>query len=99
MVSLSSLLVLLLAASTTAFAPVVAPRPSLASRSISQSSPCATSSRFAVVTPRYERASVSRVQMGLFGLGWAEIGVIGVLALFVLGPEKLAPLAKDFGAQ
>ena len=37
--------------------------------------------------------------MGLFGLGWAEIGVIGVIALFLLGPERLAPLAKDFGKQ
>ena len=35
--------------------------------------------------------------MGLFGLGWAEIGVIGVIALFFFGPEKLAPLAKDLG--
>lgn len=35
--------------------------------------------------------------MGLFGLGWAEIGVIGVLALLFFGPDKLAPLAKDFG--
>ena len=35
--------------------------------------------------------------MGLFGLGWAEIGVIGVIALFLLGPERLAPLAKDIG--
>jgi len=37
--------------------------------------------------------------MGLFGLGWGEIGVIGVIALFLLGPDKLAPLAKDFGKQ
>ena len=36
--------------------------------------------------------------MGLFGLGWAEIGVIGILALFVFGPERLAPFAKEFGA-
>ena len=35
--------------------------------------------------------------MGLFGLGWAEIGVIGVVALFIVGPDKLVPLAKDLG--
>jgi len=35
--------------------------------------------------------------MGLFGLGWPEIAVIGVVGLFLVGPEKLAPLAKDFG--
>ena len=36
--------------------------------------------------------------MGLFGLGWGEIGVIAVIGLFFFGPEKLAPLAKEFGA-
>ena len=35
--------------------------------------------------------------MGLFGLGWAEIGVIGVLALFLLGPDRLIPYAKELG--
>ena len=39
----------------------------------------------------------SAPQMGLFGLGWAELGVIGLLAIFIFGPEKLAPLAKDLG--
>lgn len=37
------------------------------------------------------------VEMGLFGLGWAELGVIGVIVLFVLGPDKLAPYAKGLG--
>merc|ERR1719442_90610 len=36
-------------------------------------------------------------RMGLFGLGWAEIGAIGVLALFLLGPDRLVPYAKEFG--
>ncbi|KAL1525332.1 hypothetical protein AB1Y20_020192 [Prymnesium parvum] len=36
-------------------------------------------------------------QMGLFGLGWAEIGVLAAVGLLVFGPEKLAPLAKDIG--
>jgi hypothetical protein len=35
--------------------------------------------------------------MGLFGLGWPEIAVVGTLALLFFGPEKLAPLAKDIG--
>ena len=35
--------------------------------------------------------------MGLFGLGWGELGVIGIIALFFFGPEKLAPLARDLG--
>jgi len=35
--------------------------------------------------------------MGLFGLGWPEIAVIGTLTLLFFGPERLAPLAKDLG--
>jgi len=35
--------------------------------------------------------------MGLFGLGWGEIGVLAVVGLLVFGPEKLAPMAKDIG--
>lgn len=41
--------------------------------------------------------SAASPTMGLFGLGWAEIGVIGVIALFVIGPDKLAPMAKEIG--
>mmetsp|Transcript_1343 Transcript_1343/g.4144 ORF Transcript_1343/g.4144 Transcript_1343/m.4144 type:complete len:134 (-) Transcript_1343:302-703(-) len=37
--------------------------------------------------------------MGLFGLGWPELGVIGVAGLFLFGPERLAGLAKDLGKQ
>lgn len=39
------------------------------------------------------------VVMGLFGLGWAEIGIIGVIALFVFGPDRLVPFARDLGKQ
>ena len=35
--------------------------------------------------------------MGLFGLGAPEIAVIVAVAAFVLGPEKLAGMAKDAG--
>lgn len=35
--------------------------------------------------------------MGLFGLGWGEIGVLAVVGLLVFGPEKLAPMAKNLG--
>ena len=40
---------------------------------------------------------VAPVQMGLFGLGGPEIAVIGVVLIFVIGPEKLLTLAKDAG--
>ncbi len=35
--------------------------------------------------------------MGLFGLGWPEIAVVGILGLLLFGPERLAPFAKDLG--
>jgi sec-independent protein translocase protein TatA len=37
--------------------------------------------------------------MGLFGLGWPEIAVIGVLSLLFFGPDRLAPIAKQLGQQ
>lgn len=33
----------------------------------------------------------------LGGLGWAEVAVLAVLALFVFGPERLPSLAADAG--
>ena len=50
--------------------------------------------------PCRQAHGVSRVvpvQMGLFGLGGPEIAVIGLVVLFVLGPDKLKELAKDAG--
>lgn len=44
--------------------------------------------------------SISRlapVQMGLFGLGGPELVVIGVVALFLVGPDQIKVLAKDLG--
>lgn len=31
------------------------------------------------------------------GLGWAETAVLGILALFVFGPERLPGIAKEAG--
>lgn len=33
--------------------------------------------------------------MSFFGLGWAEILVIGLVAFFVFGPERLPTMARD----
>jgi sec-independent protein translocase protein TatA len=45
-----------------------------------------------------QRHSVAQVQtMGIFGLGPAEVGIILVVAAFILGPEKLAEFGKDAG--
>ena len=41
--------------------------------------------------------SRSAVSMSLFGLGGPEIAVIVAVAGFVLGPQKLAEMARDFG--
>jgi Sec-independent protein translocase protein TatA len=45
-----------------------------------------------------ERKSVANVQtMGLFGLGPAEIAIIVVAVLFVLGPDKISELVRESG--
>lgn len=33
--------------------------------------------------------------MSLFGLGWAEILVVGLVAFFVFGPERMPGMARD----
>ena len=48
--------------------------------------------RVLVAAPRSASPS-----MGLFGLGAPELAVIGAVALFILGPDKLKELAKDVG--
>lgn len=49
------------------------------------------------LAPTAPRATGLTQRQGLFGLGVAEIGVILAIGTFVLGPEKLAGFAKDFG--
>lgn len=34
----------------------------------------------------------------MFGMGWAEIAVIGVVGMLVFGPEKLPELARQAGS-
>lgn len=101
--SLLLLLIACFATTASAFSPGVTSRPALKQQLSSASSSttiavtfpaAAVAARAACVQPR---AAAGSVQMGLFGLGWAEIGVIGVLALLFFGPERLAPLAKDLG--
>ena len=87
---------LLLCGSAAAFAPALRPAPALGARAASSSWPAAPAA--APLRPqRHERRTAVAPLMGLFGLGWAEIGIIGVVALLFFGPEKLAPLAKDIG--
>ena len=97
--AMSGWMISLLVASASAFAPSPLATPALA-RSHTAS---ALVDAPLVVRTRPTGARVQRVSspplMGLFGLGWAEIGVIGVLAILFFGPDKLAPLAKDLGAR
>mmetsp|Transcript_12360 Transcript_12360/g.19487 ORF Transcript_12360/g.19487 Transcript_12360/m.19487 type:complete len:168 (-) Transcript_12360:1911-2414(-) len=43
------------------------------------------------------RNGASSLQMGIFGLGWAELAVIGGIAALIFGPKNLAGLGKDLG--
>ena len=54
----------------------------------------ATRATYASVTHKTRRSVVTN---SLFGLGAPELVVILGLGAFVLGPDKLASMAKDFG--
>ena len=95
-------LFLALASTAAAFSPPAA-LPALASSRV-RAAPAVTTLPVVAASPlrpqvAVSRTSVSGAQMGLFGLGWAEIGVIGLIALFFFGPDKLMPIAKDLGAR
>ena len=47
--------------------------------------------------PAHSASRLAPVHMGLFGLGAPELAVIGLVVLFVLGPDKLKELARDAG--
>ena len=87
----------LLVSACAAFSPSLAPRIGGASARALPAVVAARSPLVAVpaAVPVAPRAAAPA--MGLFGLGWAELGVIGLIALFVLGPERLVPMAKDIG--
>jgi hypothetical protein len=51
----------------------------------------------AIYRPKLEQRVSSAPVMGLFGLGWGEIGVIAVVGLFLVGPDKITALAKEAG--
>lgn len=33
----------------------------------------------------------------MFGLGWAEVGVIGLAAILIFGPKKIPEIGSAFG--
>ena len=92
---MKSTLLALVVAGCAAFSPTLAPRIGGAARAlpvVAARSPLVAVPAAVPVAPR-----AAAPAMGLFGLGWAELGVIGLIALFVLGPERLVPMAKDIG--
>ena len=92
----STILLLSLAASAAGFVMPAVPihRPTVSRVGLAVQTPIVQQPLPARPTQLRSAASPT---MGLFGLGWAEIGVIGVIALFVIGPDKLAPIAKELG--
>ena len=92
---MKSTLLCLVLTGCAAFSPTLAPRIGGAARAlpvVAARSPLVAVPAAVPVAPR-----AAAPAMGLFGLGWAELGVIGLIALFVLGPERLVPMAKDIG--
>ena len=93
----------LLIAAATAFSPALTRPPlpqSRTGRGMARAPAHATSARVAAIRqPAFAGSMRSGVhaRMGLFGLGWGEIGVVAVLGLLFFGPERLVPLAKDLG--
>ena len=92
---MKSTLLCLVLTGCAAFSPTLAPRIGGAARAL----PVVAARSPLVAVPAVPAAAprAAAPAMGLFGLGWAELGVIGLIALFVLGPERLVPMAKDIG--
>lgn len=83
-----------LVASSSAFS--VTPVPSSATLA-QRTSAVAPAVALAPRRPTHRVSRLAPVQMGMFGLGWAEIGVIGVIGLLLLGPDSVKGIAKDLG--
>ena len=76
------------------------PRPGPAAAAAAAAATAAAVSAPTVLRPYAApaRAAPGAVQMGLFGLGYPELAVIGLVGIVLLGPEKLVPMAKDLGS-
>lgn len=86
--------------SSSAFSATQAPSNAMHARRSLVEGAIAAAPAVALAARRPTIRSVSRlapVQMGFFGLGGPELGVIALVALFILGPDKLNAFAKDLG--
>jgi len=86
----------LLALATSASAFTAGVTPSLRARP-SSATALALAAPPAGLAARTLQQRAAAPTMGLFGLGAPELAVIGAVALFILGPDKLKELAKDVG--
>jgi len=99
---LASLAVLAAASGTKAFTVGTVGAPSLQLRSAAVSS---RASQFvgrdatlrASLPKTRATGGMSSLSMGLFGLGWPEIAVIGVVVALIFGPSNIAGMGKDLG--
>merc|ERR1719327_540590 len=75
------------------------PRPGPAAAAAAATAAAAAASAPTVLRPHAAppRAAPGAVQMGLFGLGYPELAVIGLVGIVLLGPERLVPMARDLG--
>ena len=76
------------------------PRPGPAAAAAAATAAAAAASAPTVLRPHAAppRAAPGAVQMGLFGLGYPELAVIGLVGIVLLGPERLVPMARDLGS-
>ena len=76
------------------------PRPGAAAAAAAAATAAAAASAPTVLRPHAApaRAAPGAVQMGLFGLGYPELAVIGLVGIVLLGPERLVPMARDLGS-
>ena len=45
-----------------------------------------------------KRPAAGQLRMGVFGLGWAELAVIGFVMLLIWGPSRVASLGRELGS-
>jgi sec-independent protein translocase protein TatA len=92
------ILAALMASEIAAFVPSPSTRTSLLSGPFQSKTPSILTQKNVPAALLRQRRSVTSVQtMGLFGLGLPEIALILVVAVFLLGPQKIGELVKDSG--
>ena len=50
-----------------------------------------------VPPPVYSEFRTSTQEVGMFGLGWPEVAIIGIIALVIFGPKKIPEMGSALG--